>query len=125
MAIKYCDTKFKIGDLVKIVNAGSHYSTYNRAFEYFGIGEHIHPSNLERLEELETYILYLGLRDNIDVKHDKWIVINVVQHINGPILYLIADSSNNFIVIGENGLKLIRHTSQTQYEHADLDKLVH
>jgi PP-loop superfamily ATP-utilizing enzyme len=125
MAIKYCNTMFKIGDLVKIVNAGSLYSTYTRAFEYFGIGKHIHPSNLQRVEDEETYLLHLGLRDNVDVKHDKWVVINVVQHMNGPILYLIADSSNNFLVIGENGLKLIRHTSQTQYNHADLDKLVY
>ncbi len=98
-----------IGDIVKIMDGGSQYTTYTNAFLYFGFGK-----------TKPFYVNYkyddyqIGKRSKSNVKlgdrKNEWMVVNMAVHYdfhNQIILHLRSRDFQN-CVIGIEGVKVIR-----------------
>ena len=95
-------TPYCIGDIVTVTSAGNQYDTYESAFEYFWGSK-----------DGNYHIPYNGHRDYkplIPNKKNLWTIINIAVHqiLDVPIYYLRSQDRRK-IVMGENGMKFIKH----------------
>ena len=98
--------KFDKGDKVKVVNAGSCYTTHSSAMNYFGIS---------------SDDLYDRDREGIGWTEDDgqvYDVINVCLNVNPMCepLYLIH-CDKGYLIIGENGIEFYNHAYQRRAEY--------
>lgn len=98
--------KFDKGDKVKVVNAGSCYTTHSSAMNYFGIS---------------SDDLYDRDRESIGWTEDDgqvYDVINVCLNVNPMCepLYLIH-CDKGYLIIGENGIKFLNYAYQRRAEY--------
>lgn len=88
-------TKFKLGDIVRIVNVGEQYTTYTNAFKIFNI--------LDKTKNNGSF-------DYLDYEYDyncNWIVCGIAVHENSDdIIYHIMNIKKQHMVINEDGLEL-------------------
>ena len=98
--------KFDKGDKVKVVNAGSCYTTHSSAMNYF---------------DISSDDLYDRDRDGIEWTEDDgqvYDVINVCLNANPMCepLYLIH-CDKGYLMIGENGIEFYNHAYQRRAEY--------
>lgn len=100
---KMLHTPFYIGDIVKITSAGNQYDSYTHAFEYFWGSK-----------KGSYHIPYKGYRDYTPLLPDKkniWTIVGMVGNgtFNDTIIYYLRSQDRRKVVMGENGIKFIKH----------------
>ncbi len=100
--------KFDKGDKVKVINAGSCYTSHTSAMNYFGIS---------------SDDLYDRDREGIEWTEDDgqvYDVINVCLNVNPMCepIYLIH-SDKGYLIIGEDGIKFLNYAYQRRAEYRD------
>lgn len=90
----YITAKFKLGDIVRVVDAGYEYSTYKNAFEFFKI--------LNKTKKIGDFY-----RLEYDYDFDtNWIVCGIGIHGHShDIVYHIINKKKQHMIIGEGGLE--------------------
>lgn len=90
----YITAKFKLGDIVRVVDADYEYPTYKNAFEFFNI--------LNKTKKIGDFYLL-----EYDYDFDtNWIVCGIGIHGHyHDILYHIVNKKKQHMIIGEGGLE--------------------
>ena len=91
---------YRVGDYVKVCNWGSHYSTYPRAYMFFGL---VNPDG--RIRDpfySDHYKSYRCRKENRIFK-----IMGIAEHetFHDRILFLIKDNQNQEALVDNNGLK--------------------
>ena len=96
---KMVSSKFKLGDIVRLVNPGDIYSTYKEAFKYFNI--------LQNAVKSECFY-HLEYKDGM--KETNWVILGIASHESdtSTLLYHIANTKREHLVIGKHGITLHR-----------------
>jgi hypothetical protein len=100
---KTLHTPYFIGDIVKVTSAGNQYDSYSHAFEHFWgseSGSYEIPSTG-----------YRSYKPLLPDKKNVWIIVDMVGHgtFSDTIIYFLMSQERKKIVIGENGIELIKH----------------
>lgn len=94
-------TKFKLGDIVSVVDAGYCYPYYKAALDTLGV------FNRQKICTNYDYG-HKTLRTPYNPKRLHWIVLGIVLHADTRhILYLLCNRKNELLLIGEEGISLI------------------
>lgn len=95
-------TPFYIGDIVKVTSAGCQYTTYSHAFEHFW------GSNTGSYQIPHKYNSYKPMLPD---KKNVWTIVGMVGNgiLNNTIMYFIRSQDRRKVVMGEDGIKLIKH----------------
>jgi len=93
---------FRVGDIVRVIDWGESYSTYKKAFIYF--------TNSADTPYYCGFTLETEKRRKEDGDKQCFKIINIAEHgdNNGNIVCYIQDRAKHGVVIGPEGLKLVK-----------------
>ena len=96
-------TPFYIGDIVKITYVGNQYDSYTHAFEYFW-GSEKGSYNI-------PHAGYTSYKPLLPDKKNIWTIVDMVGNgtFNDTIIYYLRSQDRRKVVMGENGIKFIKH----------------
>lgn len=93
--------KYKIGDVVKIINSGSLYTTYYDAFIYFNLTRYMYKNKCNKL--------FLPSDYNFENETIKWVVVGMAYHgydMKTKLYCLMSPNLHKYVIIGEKGIVL-------------------
>lgn len=102
---EYIESKFELGDVVKVTSFGSTYTSYFDAFKAMNVsGNDIINDGMGHYK-LRTF----NYEEFEEYKNDNYVIIDMCVHCRGYIIYLIRHIRTNIVfVIDDNGIKLNR-----------------